>query len=154
MCVSQHHITNAKQGWESPRIKRIQAPETGDGALLLSSSDRSKRSQTGITVHNTCTKTHKTVFFFFLSSFSKEGCTRACMGQLEHNRPCALCHYNFGGEASVVPFQAPLLTLHSCAGRGQHTCQPGNALTGTSKARLPPYARRHERKMPFVTPEE
>lgn len=92
--------------------------------------------------------------FFFLSSFSKEGCTRACMGQLERNRPCALCHYNSGGEASVVPFQAPLLTLHSCAGRGQRTCQPGNALTGTSKARLPPYARHYERKMPFVTPEE
>lgn len=67
VCMSLHHITNAKRGWESPRIKRIQAPETRDGVLLLSSSDRSKRSQTGITVHNTCTKTHKTGFFFLLS---------------------------------------------------------------------------------------
>lgn len=43
-------------------------------------------------------------FFFFspLSlSFSKEGCTRACMGQLEH-RPCALCHYNSRASEELV----------------------------------------------------
>lgn len=82
----QHHITNAKWGWESPRRKRIQANSTRDGGeggggwdALFVLFDKSKRSQTGITVHNTCTKTHEIETFFFL----KKGCTSA---------PCSMQH--------------------------------------------------------------
>lgn len=143
--MSQRHITNAKRGWEGPR-KRIQAPETGDGALLLSSPTGANKAEqvSQCTIH--AQRRTRLVFFFFpLSlSFSKEGCTRAFMGQLEH-KPCALCHCNTRASGELVqlqrrgersPFQAPLLTLYSCAGREQNTCQPGNAPTGTSKARL------------------
>lgn len=48
-------------------------------------------------------------FFFFSSfflslslSFSKEGCTRACMGQLECRPPCALCHYDSRTSEEIV----------------------------------------------------
>lgn len=103
-CMSQRHITNAKWGWESPRIKRIQAPETGDGALLLSSPTGANEAKqvSQCTIH--AQRRTRLVFFFFspLSlSFSKEGCTRACMGQLEH-RPCALCHYNSRASEELV----------------------------------------------------
>lgn len=106
-CTSVHVPTShhkCKMGLGEPTDKAY--PSTRDrgwGALAVL-ADRSKRSQTGITVHNTCTKTHKTGVFFFspLSlSFSKEGCTRACMGQLEH-RPCALCHYNSRASEELV----------------------------------------------------
>lgn len=118
-----HH--KCKTGLGEPTDKTY--PSTRDrgwGALAVL-TDRSKRSQTGITVHNTCTKTHKTGVFFFLFfffvSFSKEGCTRACMEQLEH-RPCALCHYNSRtsekivwlrrrGERSPLPSPAADITL-------------------------------------------
>lgn len=140
---TSHH--KCKTGLGGPTEAYPSTRDRGWGALAVL-SDRSKQSRTGITVHNTCTKTHKTgVFFFPLSlSFSKEGCTRAFMGQLEH-KPCALCHCNTRASGELVqlqrrgersPFQAPLLTLYSCAGREQNTCQPGNAPTGTSKARL------------------
>lgn len=65
-------------------VSKRTAPETGgkggggwDALFVL--FDKSKRSQTGITVHNTCTKTHEIETFFFL----KKGCTSA---------PCSMQH--------------------------------------------------------------
>lgn len=160
LCMSQsptsHHKCKTRLGEPTekayPSEQHQRRGEGGWDALLVL-SDKSKRSQTGITVHNTCTKTHEIETFFF---FLKKGCTSA---------PCSMRHlkltlqvlqlqplpthrdvasgYRHEVRGSSVPLSvstSPLI-LHSC-GKGNDNKTLGilPTLTRTSQQKSPAHA--------------
>lgn len=130
LCMSQsptsHH--KCKMGLGEPTEKAYPSEQHQrrggwDAPFVL--FDKSKRSQTGITVHNTCTKTHEIETFFF---FLKKGCISA---------PCSMRHLKL--ILQVLQLQ-PLATNRDVASGYRHEARGSSIPFSVSASPLIPYS--------------